>query len=405
MTSRLLTDARAGSQRAGLRRAGAGMAAAVLLSCMPWAHGIGSAEPVKPSTSGSAPASVIPAPAPDSVALDAISLREQLSAAEAKFQAAQQQQADADVRLAFLAREIGLHQSATEAAQRQIERYARWAYIAARDAEVANLLIRLAAGDQNSLAEAQVLLASVGNVQARELREAVEVLQRTNQLRAEMEQVRATATAAMAEAQRLGDEATAKLAELVALIGPEPPAPTTTSMTCPTVAPSGSLTDGAEQIGVRRLCRMSVKQARSPAAARAIVWAFNHLGVPYSMTWTPVDDEGFPTFHCANFVARSYYWGARISAFMTLPWTPAYATPPAFVQPVQGAPRSGDINIMWRGEGGIGASGGAAGHAQLLIANGWVIQSGGVAGHTNVARYPNGWPGWQEVQFAVNAVA
>ncbi|MDP3971395.1 MAG: hypothetical protein Q8P61_00590 [Candidatus Nanopelagicales bacterium] len=339
------------------------------------------------------------------VALDAVSLRDQLAAAQAQYQTAQQQQVDADVRLAFLARELAQQQAAAETAQRQIERYARWAYIAARDAEVANVLIKLAAGDQESLAEAQILLASVGNVQARELREAVAVLQRTNQLRAEMEQARATATNAMTEAQRIGDEAVARLEELAAIIGPEPLAPTTTPMTCPKVAPPGSLTDGAEQIGVRRLCRMSVKQARSPAAARAIVWAFNHLGVPYSMTWTPVDDELFPTFHCANFIARAYYWGARISAFLTLPWTPAYANPPAFIQPVQGPPQSGDINIMWRGEGGIAASGGAAGHAQLLIADGWVIQSGGIAGHTNVARYPNGWPDWQEVQFAVNAVA
>ena len=39
---------------------------------------------------------------------------------------------------------------------------------------------------------------------------------------------------------------------------------------------------GSAEIGAKKLCEISVKQARSPAAAAAIVWAFNHLGEPYN---------------------------------------------------------------------------------------------------------------------------
>lgn len=344
-------------------------------------------------------------PTPTTAGADAESLRGELAAAQAQFQQAQQQQATASELIAQLKRQIDADQAASDAAKAQIQRYARWAYIAARDAEVANLMSRLAAGDQDSLAEAQILLSSAGNVQVKQLRDAVEVLQRNQALRQRQLQVQADATAAMAAAQAKGQEVVAKLTALAALLGPEPSQPSLTARTCPVAAPPGTLTGGAAQIGVYQLCTLSVQQARSPSAARAIVWAFNHLGAPYIDGGVPIDVENYNGFNCANYIARAYYWGARISGFLTLPWTPAYATPPAFLRDVGVEHRAGDINLMWRSEVGIAGSGGQAGHAQLFIADGWVIQSGGTAGMTNVAPYPNGWPGWQEVHFSVETVA
>lgn len=365
------------------------VAVALLLGAPGWA----AADP-DPST---------PVPAPTLPAPDAVALRAELAAASQQFAEAQRRQGDAAARTAVIQREVAAQQAAADAAKREIARYARWAYISSRDAEVGGILSRLAAGDMNSLAEAQVLLSTVGNVRARQLRDAVAVIANLDRLRVEAETVERDARAAMSAAELRGQELQVRLAELAALLGPEPALPTMTPDTCPKRAPPGTLTDGSDAIGVLALCQASVRQARSPAAARAIKWAFNHLGARYVADSVPVDDETFDGFHCANLVARSYYWGARFSAFIALPWTPAYAAPPPFLQPTQGRPRAGDINLMWRVGSTIAASAGPAGHAQLFIADGWVIQSGGTAGIVNVARYPNPWSGWNEVQFQVNA--
>lgn len=357
--------------------------------------------------SGPAWAETPPAPAAavTPTAVDAESLRAELAATQSQFDQAQQQQARATAEIAQLERQLVAQQAAGDAAKAQIQRYARWAYIAARDADVANVMARLAAGDQDSLAEAQILLASAGNAQAKQLRDAVDVLRRTQQLRDQQMALQTAATAAMAAAQAHGQDVVARLAALTALLGPEPTVPSVTPTTCPTAAPPGTLTGGAELIGVKRLCEASVRQARSPSAARAIVWAFNHLGAPYIDGGVAIDVENYNGFNCANYVARAYYWGARISAFLTLPWTPAYASPPPFLRQVGAERRAGDVNLMWRSEVGIAGSAGRAGHAQLFIADGWIIQSGGTAGMTNVAPYPNGWPGWQELHFAVDTAA
>lgn len=335
-------------------------------------------------------------------ATEAETLRAELAAAQAQFDQAQRQQAAATNQIAALKVQLDADRVAADAAQAQIQRYARWAYIAARDADAANLLARLAAGDQSSLAQAQSLLSAAANAQAKRLSDAIGVLARNQGLREQQLRLQADATAAMTRAQTHGQEVVANLTALASTLGPEPAQSSTTAQTCPHVAPAGSLSGGAEQIGVHRLCQRSVKQARSPSAARAIIWAFNHLGSRYIDGAVPIDVEHYDGFNCANYIARAYYWGSRISGFMTLPWTPAYATPPPFLRPIGAERRAGDINLMWRSGLGISGSAGRAGHAQMFIADGWVIQSGGTAGLTNVAPYPNQWSGWEEVHFAVD---
>ena len=75
-----------------------------------------------------------PTPTSTTAAPDVESLRGELAATQAQFQQAQQQQAAATALIAQLKQQIDADQAATEIAKAQIQRYARWAYIAARDA-------------------------------------------------------------------------------------------------------------------------------------------------------------------------------------------------------------------------------------------------------------------------------
>lgn len=71
---------------------------------------------------------------------------------------------------------------------------------------------------------------------------------------------------------------------------------------CPTSAPAGTLRAGAERDGILKICQDSVAQARSPEAARAIIYALNHLGSPYSNAKR--NEEGY--YDCSSYTTRSY---------------------------------------------------------------------------------------------------
>jgi len=76
---------------------------------------------------------------------------------------------------------------------------------------------------------------------------------------------------------------------------------------CPNVPPLSQiagrsvLRGGAEAIGVRQLCVESVAQAPTAEAARAIIFAFKNLGVPYSQ---PLRNQN--AFDCSSYVSRAY---------------------------------------------------------------------------------------------------
>lgn len=164
---------------------------------------------------------------------------------------------------------------------------------------------------------------------------------------------------------------------------------------CPTTAPAGMMRGGSQKVGVRVLCEQSVRDARTPEAARAIMFAFANLGKPYGG-----DIRATTGFDCSSLVARAYVAGGEKKFFSGLPSTVGYASPPGFLKRVP-SPQSGDIHIMWRSGLSIAGSGGQNGHAQIFLSGGYIIQSGGGDGDSrvNVAKAPN-WGGWESVTFA-----
>jgi len=330
---------------------------------------------------------------------EAAALMSEMTKAQADFEKAHQQKVEADKAIAELSKAIADRSALATQAQLQIQQYARAAYIRSTEGNnLEGITDVLAAADGQDAALNLATLAYVGGAKAQELLSALNVLREVQDLKKRQQDIESAAARTMSDTSTRAQELLDKLNSLL------PPrtntAKSTTPKTCPKKAPPGSLTGGSAAIGVHELCRQSVKQARSAGAAAAIVWAFNHLGVKYTTGGVPIADENFDGFACATFVAKAFYWGTGVGGFLELPWTPAYATPHPFLLPVGDKHRSGDINIMWR-SGTMASSGGQAGHAQLFIADGWIIQSGGTGGATNVARYPNGWPGWQETHFAL----
>ncbi|QKG23352.1 hypothetical protein ACTIVE_4995 [Actinomadura verrucosospora] len=71
---------------------------------------------------------------------------------------------------------------------------------------------------------------------------------------------------------------------------------------CPTSAPGKNLRNGAEKIGIHKLCADSVARARTPQAAKAIKWALTHLGWTYSQARRNADGYA----DCSSFVSRAY---------------------------------------------------------------------------------------------------
>jgi len=71
---------------------------------------------------------------------------------------------------------------------------------------------------------------------------------------------------------------------------------------CPTSAPSNTMRSGSSSIGIARLCADSVRAAATPQAARAVKYALNHLGLPYSQERRM--QSGW--YDCSSLVMRSY---------------------------------------------------------------------------------------------------
>lgn len=162
---------------------------------------------------------------------------------------------------------------------------------------------------------------------------------------------------------------------------------------CPDAAPAGVLRDGA----TLDVCTEAMRLARTPSAAAAISYAFAQLGDAYTFTTRATGD----TYDCSSLVARAYRDGAGVGGFFSaLPNTAGYATTSAQLSQVNvSQARPGDIIIWYRDT--IANSGGLAGHAQLYLGDGWIIQSGGGGdSRVNVDRFNPG--DWKYVVFAVN---
>lgn len=94
---------------------------------------------------------------------------------------------------------------------------------------------------------------------------------------------------------------------------------------CPTSAPSGTLREGAQSVGVATLCAESVAQARTPYAARAIKFALRNLGATYSQPRRMDADK----FDCSSYLTRAYDsgglnlvkgWAPTTYTILAAPW-------------------------------------------------------------------------------------
>lgn len=127
---------------------------------------------------------------------------------------------------------------------------------------------------------------------------------------------------------------------------------------CPNVEPRSAiagkdpLRGGAGDVGIRVLCVEAVADAPTPEAARAIIFAFNNLGIAYSQ-----DLRSTPrAFDCSSYVSRAYEaagllmnsGGTHFTTRQLLPWeggsrpewivpvAPQLAKPGDLVFPAQG---------------------------------------------------------------------
>ena len=136
---------------------------------------------------------------------------------------------------------------------------------------------------------------------------------------------------------------------------------------CPTSAPAGTLRGGAD---IETLCKHSVDEARSSAAARAIKAALNNLGVPYSQPLR--NSPGY--FDCSSFVTRMYTISGTplINGSTNAPTTfTIYNAPWARREPISQA-RPGDLVEPWPD------------HVVMLLADGYVVQASQPGDVTNV---------------------
>ncbi len=155
---------------------------------------------------------------------------------------------------------------------------------------------------------------------------------------------------------------------------------------CPDTVPTGTVRTATP---FKQICEKAVRTAPTPEAAAAIRYAFSKLGTPYSQNFTL---RATTHFDCSSFLARAYDAangtiyrnGQALSWFRpsyTLSWTGAYM-PAAYngsnvvrlgskneLQP-------GDILIQFDGSSPANSAGNA-GHAQMWLGDGLVIQSGG----------------------------
>jgi hypothetical protein len=129
------------------------------------------------------------------------------------------------------------------------------------------------------------------------------------------------------------------------------------------------LRDGAEQIGMKTLCAESVAQAASPEAARAIIYAFKHLGAPY----TPVDEgrrNWKDHYDCSSYYSRSWESTGVLMSSSNWPFTTHTLMPwdgrnrPEYIVEIPSwETRPGDMVFPFEG------------HVSMVLARGYMIHT------------------------------
>lgn len=173
--------------------------------------------------------------------------------------------------------------------------------------------------------------------------------------------------------------------------------------TCPDSVPTGTVHTATP---FKEVCEKAVRTAPTPEAAAAIRYAFSKLGSPYSQSLRHSISP--PIFDCSSFIARAYDAanatiyrdGEALTWFRndyTFSWTGAYMPINYLGSNLvrlnsKDELQPGDILIQFEGSSPANSAGNA-GHAQMWLGDGLVIQSGGdhPTSVVNVWKHTNGF--------------
>lgn len=146
---------------------------------------------------------------------------------------------------------------------------------------------------------------------------------------------------------------------------------------CPTSAPPNTLRDGADKIGIAKICADAVAQAPTPEAALAIKWALTHLGWAYSQDKRMTDGYA----DCSSFVSRAYHDGAKLPIYKS--WAPVTVgfVNVKWTKPVTIATsRPGDLMLPFPG------------HIAMQLTDGYKVQTNQTGDVSKVDRtYTSAW--------------
>lgn len=168
---------------------------------------------------------------------------------------------------------------------------------------------------------------------------------------------------------------------------------------CPNTSPAQFLRDGAAQYGIKRLCEESVQKAPTVQAAKAILYAFNHIGAPYACGGAGRTEPN--SFDCSSFVSRSYSEGAGMSN-VGVSNTVAMTRPVAnWLTPVEeNGIKPGDL-VFFAQQGTNGDGG--SGHVVMALANGFLIDTGACGDGVRIQKLDL-HPNWTQYDGAYRVV-
>lgn len=165
---------------------------------------------------------------------------------------------------------------------------------------------------------------------------------------------------------------------------------------CPKEEVAGTLRDGAEALGVVRLCRDSVRNAATPQAALAVLYAFSKLGAPYACDG--VGRMGDFRFDCSSLASRSYAETSGIpfpadstwahSTRDMIPWD-GVSLDPHYVEVSPSLIRPGDL-LLWQSctQGPC-----AYQHVTIALADGYMLHTNSCGDVAHVSKNPGYGPG------------
>lgn len=149
---------------------------------------------------------------------------------------------------------------------------------------------------------------------------------------------------------------------------------------CPTSAPANTLRRGAESVGIAEICARAVASARNPAAAGAIKYMLNHVGLPYSQPKR--NQAGY--YDCSSMVTRAYTAaGVNLApSGQNAPTTASMRGARWAVKIPTSELRPGDLFQP------------ASGHVVMVLADGWMVHTNRTGDVSHVTKMYGGAGYW-----------